>query len=206
MHYHAEVWIADKYEAEELVAAAMEPYNEETAKRREGLWDWWVIGGRWSGVHAKIDPTKDPANYEVCFLCCGTGKRRDVVDALNGGPLPPFARGGPDPIFGEDRGAPWDEKKLREYLDEYGCNGCEGTGQTLKHAPNFQPIDSDILPVGEIAPDLTAQTVILPGRMETVEFWNGGDWKETGFDGNVSRLLAKHNITSGYMVTVDYHS
>lgn len=43
-------------------------------------WDWWQIGGRFNGkFQPHYDPDKDPANRETCWLCVGTGKRRDMV-------------------------------------------------------------------------------------------------------------------------------
>lgn len=43
-------------------------------------WDWWVVGGRWSGVLApRYEPSKDPANQETCWLCQGTGTRCDSI-------------------------------------------------------------------------------------------------------------------------------
>lgn len=49
-------------------------------------WDWWQIGGRWTGTFDGYDPNKDPANVETCDLCAGTGKRSDmtVKDGCNG--------------------------------------------------------------------------------------------------------------------------
>jgi hypothetical protein len=44
-------------------------------------WDWWVIGGRWTGMLIPhYDPDKDPDNRQICVLCQGTGKRTDVSD------------------------------------------------------------------------------------------------------------------------------
>lgn len=67
-------------------------------------WDWWVVGGRWSGHFACTDPSKDMRNYETCVLCYGTGNRND------------------------DAGRAW-----RESNPEYTCNGCDGKGMSLKH-------------------------------------------------------------------------
>lgn len=50
-------------------------------------WDWWTVGGRWSGkLAAGHDPHTDPANFERCFLCNGTGRRADMEcrDGCNG--------------------------------------------------------------------------------------------------------------------------
>ncbi len=43
-------------------------------------WDWWQIGGRYSGKFAPgYDPETDPNHQETCWLCNGTGKRTDAV-------------------------------------------------------------------------------------------------------------------------------
>lgn len=42
-------------------------------------WDWWQIGGRWTGHFAPgYKPDKDPENRRTCRLCFGTGKRPDM--------------------------------------------------------------------------------------------------------------------------------
>lgn len=44
-------------------------------------WDWWQVGGRWSGfLTPNYDPSEDPLNKEVCFLCRGSGKRLDMPE------------------------------------------------------------------------------------------------------------------------------
>lgn len=43
-------------------------------------WDWWQVGGRYSGKFAPgYDPETDPNHRERCWLCLGTGKRLDMV-------------------------------------------------------------------------------------------------------------------------------
>lgn len=42
-------------------------------------WDWWQIGGRWTAAWDKsYDPKTDPENQEICWLCQGTGERKDM--------------------------------------------------------------------------------------------------------------------------------
>lgn len=49
---------------------AMMPFHYE--HRREITWDWYQIGGRWTGVFSKeYNPTTDPANLEECRFCQG---------------------------------------------------------------------------------------------------------------------------------------
>lgn len=67
-------------------------------------WDWWVIGGRWQGeLDANYDATKVPENWQTCWLCRGTGLRSDDLGR---------------------------EARLKD--PSYGCNGCNGTGKSLK--------------------------------------------------------------------------
>lgn len=52
-------------------------YNRTNPNKQ---WDWWVVGGRYAGrLIPGYDPNKDPANSEVCWLCQGTGTRKDMV-------------------------------------------------------------------------------------------------------------------------------
>jgi hypothetical protein len=90
-------------------------------------WDWWVIGGRYSGKFAgasKVAPQDDPRNQERCFLCAGTGKRSDELG-----------------------------RKARAADPSYGCNGCSGTGVRTKFAGDWINEDNEIR-VGDL--DLAA--------------------------------------------------
>lgn len=75
-------------------------------------WDWWVIGGRWTGMLAEgYEAYKDPDNFKECWLCLGTGLRNDALG-------------------------------IQARLDDpaYTCNGCQGTGRMLKSASEFKPV------------------------------------------------------------------
>jgi hypothetical protein len=69
-------------------------------------WDWWVKGGRWSGV---LDPTykpeEDTRNTETCYMCEGTGIRSDEIG-----------------------------NQARAKNPEYTCNVCNGVGTHLKYS------------------------------------------------------------------------
>ena len=71
--------------AKEWCGAELRPdgrYYRRTNPNKK--WDWWTIGGRWTGMLAvHYNPDEDPANQETCFLCAGTGKRTDM-EAPNG--------------------------------------------------------------------------------------------------------------------------
>lgn len=72
---------------EKAVAHQMQPFDESGTMFADGSrWDWWQIGGRWTGFLSGYDPAKDEANWSTCSRCNGTGKRPDkeVANGCNG--------------------------------------------------------------------------------------------------------------------------
>lgn len=55
------------------VARIMEPYGNGIE------YDWFQLGGRWTGKFDGYDPQKDPKNSRTCTLCGGTGERKDMA-------------------------------------------------------------------------------------------------------------------------------
>ena len=94
-----------------------------TTYNPESRWDWWQIGGRWTGVlSGTYNPREDAANIQTCTVCDGTGVR-------------PGGR--------EQFGEHWFEATK-------GCNGCEGTGQSLKWPTEWASFVGDCVPVDKI--------------------------------------------------------
>jgi hypothetical protein len=81
MHYHAEVYVKSKDNIESQIVALMAPYQEaDTNGDYRGFWDWYQIGGRWTGNKDKgYKPEEDPKNMEPCWLCGATGVRNDAI-------------------------------------------------------------------------------------------------------------------------------
>jgi hypothetical protein len=78
MHYGTLVVFREKPEdLEAAVDELFKPYQDQH-------WDWYQIGGRWTGSLDGYDPDSDPANVETCPLCAGTGKRLDGMSVANG--------------------------------------------------------------------------------------------------------------------------
>ena len=78
----------------------------KTRSNPNGKWDWWTIGGRWTGhLRPDYDPYKDPRNLKTCWLCHGTGKRDDELG-----------------------------RNFRLKDPTYTCNGCNGSGQEVVFA------------------------------------------------------------------------
>jgi len=155
-----------------------------------GFWDWWQIGGRWTGTHTDYDPTKDERNIEMCWICHGTGYRNDELG-----------------------------QRERRKNPTYTCNGCGeydsenqqwkhgpyGKGRSLKWPTSWAEYKGDILPIAEVKDDLSCYTLIVNGFTLKKEEWNGKTFVKQDFDGNVKEWLHKMNIVDGYLVTVDYH-
>lgn len=77
-------------------------------------WDYWNLGGRWSGLLTGEDITENPENYEICYLCKGTGYRNDHIA----------------------------QSFRKEEL--FSCNGCSGFGKRLKHPSSCIPVQNQI--------------------------------------------------------------
>lgn len=106
---------------EAALAWEMAPFDENEECFRDGSrWDWYQIGGRWTGNFDGYDPYTDPANRERCDLCAGTGVR---------------------PGGAEQFGADW-------FKQCNGCNGCLGKGTRV--AWQLKQHSGDILPVARV--------------------------------------------------------
>lgn len=62
------------------VTELLAPYDEDGEWFREdSRWDWWVIGGRFTGLLDDYKPWEDERNYEPCRWCEGTGTTTQAV-------------------------------------------------------------------------------------------------------------------------------
>jgi len=127
--------ITDRLEKEHEMYNKPDPECEDcngtgqrtTTYNPKSQWDWYEIGGRWTGMYSDYDPYKDPANQEVCWLCNGSGIREDWATVNEDGTK----------TF-KDK---WAEKCN-------GCNGCSGTGQRVKFS--LEDFEGDILPASAV--------------------------------------------------------
>lgn len=133
------------------VEALLAPFDENGREffAHGSRWDWWTVGGRFTALLSTgYHPTDDPLNFERCWLCDGTGERP----------------GGREQ-FGDD----W-------YEHCHGCNGCDGAGERLKHAPKWQPHEADRQPVAAL------ESVVWRGFPSAV-VTPDGRWLEEGRPG-----------------------
>lgn len=199
MHYHCEVVFRERPEdVENAVEKALSPFREQDGPdigHPGGWWDWWQIGGRWTGAHVPgYDAEKDPSKVETCDICYGTGTRVNVM---------------PSPELGLVVSAPGERMK---------CNGCNGTGKRTSWPTRWVPLEQDVMEAERLPDDLSCYTLVLAdtGEVLMTEVWRAvyddsgefvsGNFEKTGFDGKVKPALLSRGLTGAWCVTVDYHS
>jgi len=96
-----------------VVSSAGEIIKTIGRTNQNAKWDWWKIGGRYSGKLGTYDPEKDERNYKFCWLCGGTGTRDDELG-----------------------------REARANNPDYTCNGCNGTGKELVWPSEWPNIDN----------------------------------------------------------------
>lgn len=159
---------------EDRIEAILEPFSE-SRNDGPGHFDWFQIGGRWTGKITGYDPEKDPANIVTCELCAGTGTR-------------PGGRR----QFGEE----W-------FKACGGCNGCHGRGKTLAHPTEWKAKGS-LAPVATVLRErrLFPTAIVTPdGEWHELD-WDSGDMDEKEPKGAVE-ILGRHREATA--VTVDIH-
>jgi|GEM_PF-5786012 len=206
MHTHAEIYLESNENWQEQVEDILSQYDANLEIQEEkdedgnlywcnpnGIFDWYEIGGRWTGSHGNYNPEEDIRNYEKCRLCDGTGLRNDEIGL-----------------------------KHRQENPDYKCNGCYhynrdtgvdepgffGVGMALKWPTDWFNHESNIIPIEEIDEKLDCGTIFFNG-----DYWENEEWDydnkkfkpNKDFNGNVKEFLTKNNITTGFLVTVDYH-
>ena len=188
MHYHCEVYLEERPEnIFETVSKIMEPYflilpDEDDEYNPNGFWDWFVIGGRWSGAHTEmlLDQEKLKQFYKIC----------DEKELFWVGP---------------DRPAEVQEaKRKEEFLKLFP--DFKGIIPTCRDTYRIDGYSDDIIEVEKVTEHLSCYTLILPDEVLHTEIWDGNKFCETHFDGCVKHALDERGITTGYLVTVDYHS
>ena len=215
MHYHLEIIMPPCKNIEKAVGKILKPYNENREDSYNAFWDWWVIGGRYSGSH--VESNLDPEilsrfwdrvveeKITVSGLVCGKQKisppeQIQFVDKL------------------------WWE--YFPHLEGEPCLLFDHAGDNIQEIIKFK----------DIGKHLTAFRVIFANKwhdegkrwdvtdMYTTECWNGATHQSTDWSGNVLEIIErqKNRLSNGFYseefvksvmpkddwlcVTVDYHS
>jgi len=142
-------------------------------------WDFYQIGGRYTGrLMDGYNPEKDPENWEMCFLCHGTGLRDDEMGV-----------------------------KEREKDPNYKCNGCV-KGKALKHASQWKKFSGDVLPLMTVKPNVIPFAIVTPdgqwhekGKMG---WWAMVSDEDDDWDKKAKEILDKHRENT-VAIAVDCH-
>lgn len=191
MHAHAEVWIPTADDYVRQVTQILAPHEVREDVDEGGFWDWWQIGGRYTGEGSEYRPEMDERNYKKCHWCNGTGMRSDAIG-----------------IAARSRDPTYTCNACGDVNADVGwTHGLMGPGKELKWPTEWIDVPENVRHVSAISPDLTCYTLILPNEVLRTQLWDRDqkDWRDTEFDGYVKRALDSRNITDGFLVVVDYH-
>ncbi len=216
MHFHLEIIMPPTDKIEEEISHILAPFDEGNEESRNAFWDWYQIGGRWTGTKDGFDPASDENNVERCELCNGTGFRTDNVGET--------ARAA-EPTYTCNSCGKWQEGGTWTH-SEFGA------GKHLKWPTQWAQYKGDIMLLRDVKPDQKAFRVIIAGQnhagtgMEAVfmaakDNWNGVSFDESKWDGSLADAIAKHKARAAHYtpayaekvtptdewiaVSIDYH-
>jgi hypothetical protein len=231
MHYHCEIVIPPVMNVEDAITSILKPYcehgDEEDGYKKHAFWDFWSIGGRWSGnkmlaqyPKAKLDAFYDWLKSEhvtVSGLQCGKqelspAEQIPKVDAKWNEMFPsnefrpcPLFRHSNDPYNKTLGGAlPGDVQRIADVADELTCS------RVIFAAPSYD------METKERTGPLEAVFMLIDTA------WNGCNHMKVNWDGKFHSALREYlEYTKSYRedyaakvrpthdwlaVTVDYHS
>jgi hypothetical protein len=206
MHYKLEIVMPPTDNIEKAIDTILEPFSEHDEDARHPFWDWYVIGGRWSGSKVKERIGEDvlTAFYQWC--------RDEGVTVSN-------VQWGKQSLMPEDQ-IPKVDAKWQE------LTGLEGPCLIFQHSGDSN--DGDICTVKDLPEGYTAAHVIVASHeneafyMVEDDIWNGVNHVKADWDGTVHAAIAAAIERAAYykdeyrekstpndnwlVVTVDYHS
>lgn len=213
MHYHLEIIMPPTEKVKETIEKILAPFNEDPGEGESGkhaFWDWWVIGGRYSGQHIvgrynsdKMDLFyKELNNNKVTVSGIVSGK-----EELNPPEQIPFVDALWQTHFPEDDGpCPLFKHSNDQYKDNYS-DVCQ-----MVNLPDHLSCSRIIITNSEFEPELMMED----------SYWNGVSWVDSSWDGTVKAALehfqkkvdnyshewkTKNSIKPTWLlVTVDYHT
>ncbi len=216
MHYHLEIIMPPTDDVNAQVANIMsqfdENYKEEEDRNLHPFWDWFVIGGRWSGVKGKmlLDQDKLKKFYDLLSAFTSGKQTLDpkeqipIVDALWNECFPD-AKVKRCPFFSH-------------YNDQYAHEGQKEDISLLGETPGFLTCERIIF----ASPKYQDENNFEAHEMYQEKAWNGCNYEKTVWDGTLTNALVLYHKSLGVaqergvtkytpkadwlIVTVDYHS
>lgn len=212
MHYHLEVVMPPTADIDKSLISILAPFSEDNEDASCAFWDWWQIGGRWSGAKQEAAFPQEKLDAFRQWLT----DEGVTVSGLQ---------------FGKHELSPADQipkvdAKWREMF------GVTGPCTMFRHSnANEKTLAGDVCQLGEVS-QITASRVIIAGPayeggveacfMIEREYWNGVTHVTTAWDGTLQSALTMwkdkcanygdewreaHTPKSDWLVvTVDYHT
>lgn len=216
MHYHCEIILPPVLleEIEGVIDQVMAPFSEHNEDRSNPFWDFYNIGGRWSGC--KIVDYLDKEKLEQFYVRLKENKV--TVSGLQ---------------FGKQEISPATQIPMvdaiwKEVFPDLNFKACP----LFQHGG--QGLEGDIMHLKDIHPKTTASRVIIVAadrdrsdtyratEMFETEYWNGVSWNKSRWNGKLATALKmirqrNKNMSPAYkervlpqddwwVVTIDYHS
>lgn len=219
MHYHLEIVMPPTDDVEKSVGEIMEPFNENNEEATHPFWDFWVIGGRWSGakIEARLGDERLDAFYKKLK------EEKVTVSGVQCGKqeLYPSSQIGKVDMLWQD------------YFPDSGLDVCPLFKHSNDQFSSSSVLPGDICSLGETPTGMKAGHVIVAcpnctGEKMEAEYmiqesiWNGVTHVPTKWDGTLEQAISNHNDWCKNMadtfreratprpdwlvVTVDYHS
>jgi hypothetical protein len=210
MHYPLEIIMPPTEDIEKAVEQILEEFSEHDEENRHSFWDWWVIGGRFSGIKLQASLNKKSLHSFWEEL----KKEKITVGS--------FVAGKED-IKPESQIPKVDALWRKHFPNK--SNACPFFSHYDEK--NDESVLTDIIKLKDLPKKLSASHVIIAGKnhegvfsatnMFQKEIWNGVSYEETKWDGKVSTALESHiSKIKTYkevapkedwlVVTVDYHN
>lgn len=212
MHYHLEIVMPPTDNVEGAVEEILAPFDENNEKSYMPFWDYWKIGGRWSGA-------KTTSAFSEERMTAFHSALHDAGVTVSG------LRTG-KPTLNPASQIPKVDEMWRQHFPE----------SAIKECPLFDHYKGawgDVMRLGDIPADLEASHVIVAALsydrkvteavyMTQKDMYNGVSFIATTWSGKVADAISAHLDTiKGYpddylaratptpdwlVVTVDYHS
>lgn len=223
MHYHLEIVMPPTNDIHAAVAQVLEPFNEngegEDYDGKYSFWDWWVIGGRWSG--AKLEATLDPTALDSFYK--ELVEREITVSSLVAGKRE---------ISPADQ-VPFVDELWWKYFPQLAGQPCLLFNHYRSSYKNDDINPADIATIATVPMQLNSERVIFAAlnhseekliatEMLATKMWNGVTHQDTTWDGRLDSAIrsykeqlsryspeyaSKRMIQDDWIVvTVEYHS
>ena len=215
MHYHLEIIMPPATDVAAAIEKLMAPFSEtaDDEIKTHPFWDWYVIGGRYSGTKLEAFLGKD----RIDGFCEEIKKRNITVSSVQAG----------KPELSPTDQIPIVDALWCETFPDSPVKICPLFGHFNNQYKNSDGYP-DIMPLKDMPKNLKAHAVMIAGPDLDVEFlihdemWNGVTHVKSSWDGHVASALtmcvdkvgrykeeyraARLPADDWLVVTVDYHN